>query len=224
MDDLDLLTLSELRVIANQFNLEGRTKRQLTESIRTHYFELKKYMSYKYVCQLGREGKDGRTFLARNEQGEEFAIKIFRPGKSRSSILQEVTLQQQAAAAMIAPRVIEYDVDGKFIVMEKLDQTLYDLFVEQGGILSRSQQRSIIHLFKKLDKCDVFHADPNPLNFMRRGSKWFVIDFGFAMQIDSKCISKYGKNPNMKYMPTGIMLKFKQVDPKSKLSYVEQYV
>ena len=224
-EELKLLSTKEIKNILNNFNISfsNQSKSQLIDMVCDRYYDMKKYISYTYVRQLGHEGKDGRTFLARTEDGKECAVKIFKKDKGSKSIKREASLQMIAADYGISPHVIDYDAHGKYIVMEKLDTNLYDLFCEQKGQLTIPQQKAIIKLFKKLDKCGVFHMDPNPLNFMSKNGKWYVIDFGFSKLISEETDQRYGKNPNIKYMPLGFLLKLREIYQGSTLKYIEKY-
>jgi tRNA A-37 threonylcarbamoyl transferase component Bud32 len=225
--DFTKISTTELRNIANRFKLplnNIRTKAQLIEVVSSRYHQLSKYIKYSYIKQLGFEGLDGRTFLIRDDQSKEFAIKIYKDSKKSKDIEKEVQLQRIACAGGVAPHIIEYSACGKFVVMERLTITLYHLFREQDNVLTREQQKNIIKLFIKLDEAKVFHGDPNPLNFMRKNGKWYAIDYGFATAIDNKCIAKYGSSPNMTFMPVGLYLKFKEVFPRIQLSYIEKYI
>jgi len=212
--------MTELRRIAKQFSLTtSRKKEELIHVIEQHYYNLQRFISYRYVRQLGHEGKDGRTFLAINKDGKEVAIKIFKPTKSTRQIEREATLQQQVAEYSLAPSVIEFNGKGKYIVMEKLDTNLYDLFCRQQGQLTNKQQKDLLQLFRALDTTGVFHADPNPLNFMYKGSRLYVIDFGMA----KKMPKDLGKQPNLKYMTQGLVLKLREIHPSTTLSLLSEH-
>jgi predicted Ser/Thr protein kinase len=227
MEDLHILTIPELSRVCKKFNIaisgSQINKTYLITLIRERYNQIRKYKKYTYIQQLGREGKDGRTFCALSETGQEVAIKIFSTTKNSKSIEREAKLQMIAAQHGIAPQIIEYDPDGKYIVMEKLDTNLFDLFKQQNGSLTRSQQKSLIQLFQALDKCKVFHGDPNPLNFMSKNGKWYVIDFGFSKPINKTTIPRYGETPNMTYMPLGFKLKLQKIYDQVKLDYIERF-
>jgi len=223
--ELHGLDSDDLKDIARKFNisLTPSGKTALIQRIYNRYCDIKKYISYTYVKQLGHEGKDGRTFLALDEHNHEVAIKIFRKHKNSHSIEREAKLQSIAAEKGIAPKVLHYDGEGKFIVMEKLDVNLFDCFKKQNGQLTRSQQKWIIKLFKKLDECKVFHGDPNPLNFMKKGNKWFIIDFGFSKLMNRTNRLRYGDTPNMTYMPLGLKMKLRKVYEHCELEIIERY-
>ena len=222
---LEHVSLAELIHLCRKFSIpfSNTTKTVIISRICERYFNVKKYIRYTYIQQLGREGKDGRTFLALDENRRHVAVKIFSKTKSARSIVREAQLQTKAAQRGISPRVYEYDGDGKYIVMEKLDVNLFDCFRLQQGSLTRDQQKAVIRLFRELDRCKVFHGDPNPLNFMQKKDQWYVIDFGFAQPIDDKTIPKYGDTPNMKYMPLGFKLKLTNIYKECTLPYIEKY-
>lgn len=222
--DLTLLTYKDLCLIAKKFEITiPKTKKELVHKLVDHYYDLQKYMSYTYIKQLGLEGKDGRTFLAIDDNKNEVAIKIFKKTKKESEIDTEAKLQIIAAEKGIAPSVIEYSAKGRYIVMEKLDTNLFDLFKQQKGRITIKQQRSLIKLFISLDECKIFHGDPNPLNFMCKNNKWYIIDFGMSQKITLKNIPKYSDHPNIKYMPLGFKLKLQKINTSCKLEYMDRY-
>ena len=63
-----------------------------------------------------------------------------------------------------------------------------------------------------MDETGVFHGDPNPANFMLKGASMYMIDYGFARDIDDKLVKKYETNtPNTKFMILGLILKLKEI-------------
>ena len=236
-EELTALNMNELKELCISISIpfprkqssrsSTQFKASIIRTILSKYYQLCKYINYTYVKQLGVEGKDGRAFLAQSLlNGETYAVKILKQSKSASQIEQEATLQKQASLynPQISPRVIEYSGRGKYIVMETMDTTLFSKFKSQHGSLSTKQQKQCIELFRHLDTCGIFHADPNPLNFMFKKSRLYMIDYGFAQVIDSKCILKYGKTPNMKYMVTGLYIKLKNICKETDLSYFEEFI
>lgn len=224
--DLETLlacSIHDLRQFANRFQIKGKNKKQLAQNIYDKYVKLEKYDKYEFLYQLGYEGKDGRTFLAKNKNKQLVAIKFFKPNKSCKHIEKEAKLQTIASNHNISPSVYEVNLEDKFIVMDLCDKTLYDVLKEQNGKLTLKQQQHIISLFQQLDECKVFHNDPNTLNFMLKNGDWKMIDFGFSIPINSYCINKYGSNPNMKYMPFGLLLKLKKLYPDQKYIIFEKY-
>lgn len=221
MVDITGLTKRELKTIATEYKLNGITKKELVKSIEDHYYELKKYIPYTYIKQLGVEGKDGRTFLVQDKSKQYYALKLFKKNKHNSKIKKEVDLQIQASKYGISPKIIEYDTRGKYIVMEKLDDTLYHYFVKQGGELTLYQQKSVVKLFEKLDQAGVLHGDPNILNFMKKGNRWYMIDYGFASKITNTTLRRYGNHPNVTAMTMGLIIQCRKLNPNSKLEYLE---
>jgi serine/threonine protein kinase len=226
--DLSSLSLSQLKEIAREFDIDDSnlSRSSLAKKLEHRYYELKKYIGYTYIRQLGFKGADGRTFLARSESdGNEYAVKVFKNSKNPGRIKSEIELQNLASAGGISPRIIDYNARGRYIVMEKLDTTLFQLFRRQGNKLTKRQQKEMIRCFEELDRCGIFHGDPNPCNFMKRDSdhKFFAIDFGFSKKIGDSVIRKHGSTPNMKYMPLGLILKLREVEPSSRFDVLERY-
>lgn len=202
-----------------------RTKTALVTLLEDHYCELVKYQDYTFMRQLGTEGKDGRTFLVQHTPSKKmYAMKLFRKSKSRKHIAREVDMQKRAAAAGIAPAVVDFNLDGRYIVMDKLDVTLYEMFKKQEGQLTDVQQRSVLALFDKLDTCGVLHGDPNPLNFMRKGKRWYAIDYGFAKIVTPVQDRLYNGHTNRQLMTMGLIVQLTQLYSAVKLDVLRQAV
>lgn len=184
------------------FNLEDTLKKNTTWD--------SEYRKIKLVRQLGREGRDSITYETSNRR----ALKSFRPEKSINEIYIEYTFLSRAAAAGVSPANVKWNPKYKYILMNKLDVTLGD-YIAARGELSVCLQKNIIDIFKTLDKLGIFHADPNPYNFMISRGRIYIIDFGFASENFNK--------DNMKYMPTGLVLYLKQLFPDKKFSHLEKY-
>lgn len=166
---------------------------------------------YQPIAQLGVKGRDGKVFLVKTKSGRTYAKKQFRGNRSTNAINLEVMLQKEAASVGIAPKIKEYSLKDKYIVMEALDKDMYSKMQKRGGKLSQKNQREILRMFKLLDKIGIFHKDPNPLNFMfDEVGQLFIIDFGFSSRIDMK---KDGATPNKDQMTLGLLLKFKALFP-----------
>lgn len=215
------IPMNDLRKIAHQYGFKGRTKHELAGKLFDHYSKLKKWVHYTFIKQLGTQGRDGRTFLVRHDNGNEYAMKVFSPDKKPTSIQKEVDLQMIAAKEGVAPKIVDYDVDGRFIVMEKLDMTLYDFFLKQNGTLTIPQQKEIVRVFRRLDRCGVFHNDPNPLNLMKKGRKWYMIDYGLSKPINESVIRRWGTTPNESFMTIGIVAQFKSITKDCSFDYLE---
>lgn len=227
MNQLTSLSLTELRQNAKELGLPvaHRNKTELVDSIRRHYNDFHRFLNYTYIRQLGHQGLDGRTFLARHlHTGKECAIKIFKPTKSPSSIRREAVLQQIASDAGISPKVHEVDGEGRFIVMDVMEENLFDVFRRQKGTLTTAQQKEVLTLFETLDQIGIFHQDPNLLNFMYKKKKLYIIDFGMAKKITETLQRRHGPTPNMSMMPLGFYLKAKSISPECSLPYLESFL
>lgn len=158
------------------------------------------------LSQIGKTGKDGKIYLVVNEEGVSMAMKIFRKNKNRDDIQKEVNFQIKAADSKykLSPKVVEYNIDKRYIVMEKLDNTLVDIIEHQSGLLSISQQKEIIKLYSRLDLLNIFHNDANPLNIMTKDGTWYMIDYGFSCTCNHKDI-KGIKYPNVQFMTVGLI-------------------
>jgi predicted Ser/Thr protein kinase len=208
-------SFKNLQNIAKDMGLNSRrSKAEYIRDILNAFEEYEKYKrdkidKYTRIRQIGNKGKEGITYLVKEKNGREFAMKTFRKTKSSKKLKMEYVLQKKAAACGVSPRVVEYDSVSKYIVMEKMDQHLIDVM---KGSLSRSQQYQILDIFEKLDQVGVFHADSNILNYMLKGKKIYIIDFGFAKEITETLCKKLGTStPNIRIMTLGLVLKLKQL-------------
>lgn len=231
-EQLKTLSFSELRTMAEDMGLDKQKSSQGYVSEITKAFQV--YEQYKHdkidrytkIEQIGEKGKEGVVYLVRdNKEQKDCAMKCFRKGKSSNTLIREVQLQSQAAKAGISPEVYDYDTVSKYIVMDKLDNSLFNVLKKQKGKLSLAYQKQMVNIFQKLDEVGVFHGDSSPLNFMIKGKKLYIIDYGFAKPINTSLIKKYNsKSPNMKFMVIGFILKMREIAPDIRYEYLEQYL
>lgn len=166
---------------------------------------------YTVVKQLGSKGKDANVYLVRNSKGKLYARKQFRKNKNISAIKKEVDMQKIAASIKLSPKIIEYDLNKKYIIMQALDKNLFDLMKKKNGKISQKYQKEMLKIFKTLDQIGIFHKDPSPLNFMLDSKDdLYIIDFGMASNINKQ---KDGSNPNYDQMTLGMLLKLRSVCP-----------
>src|SRR3989344_1213912 len=111
--------------------------------------------------QLGTSGKEGTTFLVKDKQGKEYAMKTFRKTKSPRTLEKEALLQIQASKKNICPKVHYYDTEKKFIVMDKMEYHLLELIKKQNNSLTEVQQERLVEIYRKLDNANIFHNDAN---------------------------------------------------------------
>lgn len=207
-----------------------RSKEALLVDVITGLKEYEKYKrnkvdKYTRQSQLGNPGKEGTTYLVSDRHGNEYAMKTFRRQKSSDTLRNEAELQKLAAEGDAAPIVIDIDTVHKYIVMERMDRHLLDVMKKQKGILTTTQQRQIINLYRKLDSSGVFHGDANPMNYMYRGRKLYMIDFGMAKPITSSLVKKLGtETPNVHIMSLGMILKLKEMGcPPESYDYISKH-
>ena len=160
--------------------------------------------------QLGIKGSHGSVVAV--QLGRKLcAKKQFRANRSNLKIKREIQLQREAAAAGVSPRIIEYNLNSKYIIMQRLCKNLWDVLRKKGGKMSKKLQREILQIFRILDNIGVFHKDPNPLNFMLDATNTlYIIDFGFATRVD---IKRDGKTPNQNQMTLGLLMKLSNFFP-----------
>ena len=203
-----------------------RTRREKSPVKTTRTRPEKMHFKYTKYEQLGNTGKEGVTYLVRNENGDEYAMKTFKKTKSSSRLQNEADLQIIASQYEVSPKIIEINTEEKYIVMEKLDKHLFDVMKKQNGNLTKLQQQQIIKLYKNLDKAGVFHGDSNILNYMFKEKKLYMIDFGMSKYIDDNLFKKVGtRNPNLDLMTLGFILKLKELKcPETSYSYLLTHV
>lgn len=229
---LEQFSYNELKSMTQEMGLKvRRSKVGLVEEIAEAFKEYESYKKdkldkYQRGEQLGEKGKEGTTYLVTTKDGTEYAMKTFRKQKSSTTLRKEADLQKLAADVGASPNVIDIDTVSKYIVMEKMDSHIVKKMEEQGGELTRHQQKQIISIYKKLDKAGVFHGDANMLNYMYHGDKLYIIDFGMARPITTALVKKLGtETPNMHIMTLGLALKLRDMGcSSSSYEYVVKYL
>jgi tRNA A-37 threonylcarbamoyl transferase component Bud32 len=231
----------ELKKIANDMNIKvKKTKNELINDIIEEFKEYEEYKKNKidkYLRkeQLGNKGKEGITYLVINkENNKEYAMKTFKKIKSSNTLKREYILQKQASKYGVAPKVIEYDTVSKYIVMEKMDESLMNIITKQKGNLHKYQQLQLINIYNKLDEAKVFHNDANLTNYMvkyqigdeNKKQEIFLIDYGLSREITPQLCKKLNTNtPNIELMLLGFILKLKSVNcPETSYIYLKKYL
>ena len=160
--------------------------------------------------KLGITGSHGSVVAVR--LGRKLcAKKQFRKNRSNQNIKREVQLQNEAAAAGVSPKILEYNLNSKYIIMQRLCTNLWDLLNKRRGRMSKKIQKEILVIFRILDNIAIFHKDPNPLNFMLDATNTlYIIDFGYANRINPK---KDGNTPNQNQMTLGLLMKLSRFFP-----------
>lgn len=192
----------------NYYNLKARRSR---DDMIKDILEAKN-ASYVRGDQLGDPGKDAVTY----EVNRKYALKQYKPRKSSVNIIKEAELQERLAEFKVCPKVIDVDVERKYILMDKLDKHLFDVHSEKS--MSLDHQKQLVKLYDRMDSVGIFHGDANPLNYMTKGKKLYVIDFGMSKEITPKLIKTLNTaTPNRHIMTVGMILKMKSMDfpPKS---------
>jgi tRNA A-37 threonylcarbamoyl transferase component Bud32 len=226
---LDELNLKELREIAKDAGLELTNMKKsdivsfLKNVFKKYNFKEPKIeennQKYKIIEKIGHNGKEGTIYSVKKLNGKKvFAMKKFKNNKSKNNIEKEGELLKEAAKCNLSPKVIEIDLENKFIVMDKLDKSLFDILKENEGKMSLEYQKRFIDICKQLDNLGISHGDPSPLNFMEKEGKLYIIDFGFGKLMEK------GENLNIKYMPLGFILKIKDVCGTKNFPEIMKYI
>lgn len=163
--------------------------------------------------RLGNKGKEGVTYLVKAQNEKVYAMKTFKSTKSADKLKQEYKLLRLAGKAGVAPRAIDYDKDKKYIVMEKMDQHLYDYLHHNQNKLPKKFQERIIHIFQTLDNINIFHNDANLCNYMLKDNQIYLIDYGLSKEITPQLKRKLKTDtPNMTFMLLGFVLKLRDME------------
>jgi len=183
---------------------EEKSKKEIKKNVKEEEKSKKEENDYIILERTGYQGKEGLVYVCKKKGGKkEYVMKKFKKTKSEKNILKEAELLSRAAKAGIAPQVIDVNTKEKWIVMEKLEKSLFDILKESEGKISKEYQKRMIEIFKKLDELGISHGDPSALNFMEREGKLYIIDFGFGKEM---------KDPlNIRVMPLGFILKIKDI-------------
>jgi len=214
---LDHLSYEQLKTMGKTLGIPiPKNKAQLisdiTDSMKNYELYKKNHIDcYTKIKQLGKKGKEGTTFLVQKDN-DKYAMKTFRPTKSVSTLNREAELQKRATLEGISPPVIDVNLVEKYIVMEKLDHHLIDIISKNNNELSILYQKKIIDIYNKLDSIGIFHGDANLLNYMVKGRKLYIIDYGMAREITPALVSKLGTTtPNLNIMTLGFILKLRSM-------------
>ena len=174
--------------------------------------------------QLGQDGKDGKTYLAKLSKkytcqyidntvtlpkNHKIAVKTFKTKKSIKKIQKEAEYQTICAEAGISPPIYAVHTQEKYIAMKALHSLPAQLY--RNNTLPDEIQYMICALMDRLDKVGVLHGDMNALNVMLDiNDRPFMIDFGFAKKINKAVTKKHGTHPNFTVSLWGLVRGFKR--------------
>ena len=215
-----------LKEFAKKMGMRGYSKQTSKELLETITSKLESDRFIEVGVILGKPGKEGTAKVVWDQKDRIHRVKKqFRKTKSGNTLTKEAELQNLGNEYGLSPKVLEINADEKYIIMEMMEpKTLIDVIAEnkKNGrpLLSNSNQREIIELFKKLDNSGIFHGDPNPLNFMkfpsnyknkRLAGKFGLIDYGFGKMIKgSQDLVIYSGKPNQSLMTVGLLVILKK--------------
>ena len=95
--------------------------------------------TYRKYKEIGK-GKQGLTFLVKDTNDKEYAMKTFKKTKSSEKIKKEYELQKIASEKGIAPKIYDIDLKDKYIIMERLNSHFYDKLLN-GNILKITKKQ-----------------------------------------------------------------------------------
>jgi predicted Ser/Thr protein kinase len=200
---LNNCNFSELKKMAKNMGLNS--KKSKSDYIFDIQIAFKEYDNYKKnkidkytrTKQIGNKRKKSIIYEVTDNKNNIFIMKTFKKNKPSNQLKLEYNIQKKASLFDIAPKVIEYDSISKYIVMEKMDEHLLDV-IQLQGTLTQHQQLRILEIFKVLDNIGIFHSNPDINNYMIKNNKIYIIDFGSAVEINSKLIKT--NTPNTQIM------------------------
>jgi len=141
--------------------------------------------------ESGRQGTIYKCWSPQYDDGKKkYVMKKFKKNKSNTTFIKEVDMQRCAAEVGVAPPIIDFYIGGtdktkgdhSYIVMEKLDQTIFNIIRSQGK-LTDDQWKELIKLYEKLDSINVIHNDANPMNVMMKFGptpRFLLLDYGMS--------------------------------------------
>ncbi|OKL47921.1 hypothetical protein BSR29_05410 [Boudabousia liubingyangii] len=156
---------------------------------------------YRLVEELGRGGSSV-VYLARDEAGNEFALKLLHPSVAldegaRARLRREAHLLNSVRDPGVA-RVydLEVDADQPFIVTDLIAGPTLEVAVEQRGQMSA---RGVLALGRRLAKtlqavhrAGVVHRDLKPANVVLSPNGPVLLDFGVAQAEDAARMTATG--------------------------------
>ena len=163
------------------------------------------------IRRLGKPGRQG-TVIELEHKNKKYAIKVTQKGvkcgdgaTGGMGFLKQARMQEIAAEYDITCHIYAvYCGDKKessFMVMDVMGERLIDLY--RNNEMSQKHQEQLWNLYKKLDsEVGIIHNDDNPLNIMTDiNGNIKIIDFDRSKIIEYKDIHKWGKNPNIRFLP-----------------------
>jgi tRNA A-37 threonylcarbamoyl transferase component Bud32 len=176
-----------------------------------------------------KKGKDGEIKMV-----EGIVSKVFKEDKKDEEIIKEFQFMQSAYELGIGVKPLSYHLSTsrghkKCIVMEALDETLFDHLKKNKGKVKDDYQKQIIRILHILDKNKIFHGDISALNFMikyksKGKGKIYIIDFGMSKKMTDSFIKKHSKHANIKLGITVFILKIRELLPEFEPVLLKQEV
>jgi tRNA A-37 threonylcarbamoyl transferase component Bud32 len=107
--------------------------------------------------------------------------------RSETEIKNEITFQKKVASLGLTPKIINTDYKT-FIEMEHLDELcLADMYGESIKDIPEIILKKIYDILVQIYlECDIAYLDVTPYNFIEKGNKIWIIDFGDARKAPDK--------------------------------------
>ena len=205
-EEKDMMRLSDMtrEAIMKYGNVSGK------EGKDGKTFIIKGYQQTKSLKPPHTSGRNGVIW----REPKQYAVKMYHtykyiPGsdhfaqKSIRMIQKETYLQERAAKVGICPRILALNEEERYVIMEKVEETIVDYAKMNRGekseyVLPVVHQDRIIEMMYKLDEVGVLHNDGNPLNLMfNDNNELMLVNFGLSELIDDAMLEKRGIHPNV---------------------------
>jgi len=175
-----LLKIVNYILLKNRGNVDLAKKFNLILGVKDSDINNLLNMGYKYVKILDR-GKSGTGLLViNNNNNKKYVAKIYDKIQKKR-LNQEIKWQNNAAELEISPKIVAYNDKYRIIIMEKLEKTMVEKFIEDGCSFSSHMLVSLAKIFRGLDFLKIYHGDPGLSNFMYdQNGNLKIIDFSDA--------------------------------------------
>ncbi len=135
------------------------------------------------LVQKISKGYSAEIFLVCNNKGEEFALKAEKLKSRRIEMVQKEAQHLRLANSVgIGPRLIDFDLQARCILMEFIDGKPFSKWLFDGAPTKQQLQKFLDELFaqaKKLDRIGLSHGQlgGKGANILVRNSLPVIIDF-----------------------------------------------
>lgn len=136
----------------------------------------------KLISKIAK-GFAGDVFLVSNKNGKKFALKIERSkSRRRDMTTKEVLHLQKANSIGIGPKLIDFDLEQKIVLMEFINATPFGKWVFEKNVSKTKLKKTIENLLMQAKRLDTAGLDHGQL--AGKGGNILVKKSGFPVIID----------------------------------------